>query len=455
MKIVIVGMGYVGIPIAALLANVKNFKVIGIQRRSNRSGWKIDHLNEGLSPIGGDEPGLSELIMKVVKTGSFKATDDFSTCKDADIILIAVQTPIDDKHTPRFESLKAVTSEIGKYMRKGVMIIIESTISPGTTEHIVKPILEQVSNLKAGGDFNLIFSPERVMAGRLIYNIVNMPRIIGGLTRECAKRGMEFYKNVVKADLYPTDCLTAEVSKLTENAYRDVNIAFSNEIALICESLGVNVHDVRRFVNALPFDPSDPAKNPYRMMHIPGAGVGGHCLPKDPWLLKFGLDKYGSFKVPSKLIEESRRVNDLMPNHMKALIEDALKERGVKMRNAKICMLGLAFLQNSDDTRNTPAKPLYDLLKSESLEVIVHDPYVTRYENIEIIDNLEDAVSGRDCIAVVTPHREYDEIQLDWLKEVLRTPIIVDGRNVFNPLKCIESGFTFRGVGIGLKRKYP
>ena len=449
MEIVVIGMGYTGIPVAALLANVKGFNVTGVQRKSKRSGWKIDYLNAGKCPIGGDEPGLAELIQKVVTKGSFRATDDMSVCKKADVILIDVQTPVDEDHEPKYDSLREVSRAVGRHMEKGAMIIVESTVAPGTTPYVIKPILEETSGMKAGVDFNLVYSYERVMVGRLLHNLVHMPRIVGGLTPECTQRGLDFYKNITQADVFATNCLTAEVSKVTENTYRDVNIAFANEVALICESLGVDIHEVRRFVNSLPNDPSDPEKNPYRMMHIPGAGVGGHCLPKDPWLLKYGLDTYGVFRFTPKILVESRRINDLMPQHMMNLVEDALHEKGTRLQDARVCILGLAFLKDSDDTRNTPALPLYDLLKDACREVVVHDPFVKESEGIVLTDDLENALRNKDCLVIATDHTEYSDIRLEWLKKILATLAIIDGRNVFSSKECEEAGFAYRGIGVG------
>jgi len=447
-EIVIVGMGYVGIPVAALFADVKGMNVTGVQRRSKRSGWKIDALNEGRNPIEGDEPELEELVKRVVEKGSFTATDDISVYGKADAILIAVQTPVDENHTPRYESLRQVSEDIGRHMKKGALIVLESTVAPGTTNYVVKPILEEHSGMKAGEDFNLVFSYERVMLGRLIHNLTKLDRIVGGLTPECTRRGVELYAHIVEAQLHETDSLTAEVAKVTENTYRDVNIAFANEVALICESLGVDVHEVRRYVNSLPNIPGDPEKNPLRMMHIPGAGVGGHCLPKDPWLLKYGLDAYGEFKFEPRVIIESRRINDSMPSHMVELIEEALAEKGVELKEAKVTILGVAFLPNSDDTRNTPSYPLYGLLKEQCAEIRVHDPYVKEYEEMDILNDLETAVEGSDVIALVNRHDEYKRMSLDWLGEKMRTPVMVDGRNTFRKEDCLEAGFTFRGVGM-------
>ncbi len=447
--IVVIGMGYVGIPAAALFADVDRITVTGIQRRSKRSGWKIDYLNKGKCPIGGDEPGLPELIEKVVKNEKFKVTDEISVCRDADAILIDVQTPVEANHMPRYESLKSVCQQIGPFLKQNVLIVIESTVAPGTTEHIVKPILEKHSGKTAGKEFFLVFSYERVMVGRLLHNLTNLPRIVGGIDEKSTELGMELYKMIVKSDLYPSNVLTAEIAKVVENTYRDVNIAFSNEVALICESLGANVYEVRNLVNTLPNDPSNPATNPVRNMHIPGAGVGGHCLPKDPWLLKYGLDNYGKTKFIPNIIVGSREMNDFMPKHMVDLLVRGLTEVGVGIKNTRICILGLAFIANSDDTRNTPAIPIYDLLKDHEASAIIHDSYVKEFNGIEFTNDLNEAIKDADAIMIVTGHKQYYNINLSDLKSAMRHNIIIDGRNVFDAKNCRELGFIYYGVGKG------
>ena len=445
-KIVVVGMGYVGIPAAALFADVEGFTVIGIQRRSKRSGWKIDWLNQGKNPIGGDEPGLSELIERVAKKKTFRVTEDFSECADADTILIDVQTPTDEKGIPHYESLKEVSKEVGKQMKKGVMVVIESTVAPGTTEHMVKPILEQESSLVAGKNFSLVFSYERVMVGRLIKNIVHLPRIVGGIDEESTHRGVELYKHIVKEKIYPANTLTAEVAKVVENTYRDVNIAFANEVALMCESLGVDVFKVRELVNTLPNDPSNPSTNPVRNMHFPGAGVGGHCLPKDPWLFKYGVDTYGKFKVEPHVIVASRKLNMHMPMHMIDLLEEGLNEAGIKLKDAKVTILGVAFLENSDDTRNTPSKALYEELKKKHAKPMLHDPYVREFEK-PFTKDLNEAVKDSDAIMLITKHKEYFNLDLNQIKNKMHTLVFIDGRNVYNKEKCEKLGFIYKGVG--------
>ena len=445
-KIVVIGMGYVGIPAATLFADVGGFNVVGIQRRSKRSGWKIDWLNNGKNPIGGEEPGLSELIETVVKKGSFRVTDDFSECSDAEAILIDVQTPTDEDGIPHYESLKEVSMQVGRYMKRDALVVIESTVAPGTTENVVRPILEQESKLKAGKDFSLAFSYERVMVGRLLHNIINYPRIVGGLNADSTKRAIDLYKNIVNAQLLPTDILTAEVAKVVENTYRDVNIAFANEMALMCESLGVDVFRVRELVNTLPNDPSNPSANPIRNMHFPGAGVGGHCLPKDPWLLKYGVDAYGKFKVDPHIIIKSRELNLWMPTHMVSLVEEGLTEAGQKLEGAKIAILGVAFMENSDDARNTPSQPLYELLTKKGAKPVLHDPYVRDFD-LPFTTDLNEAIEGADAVVIVTRHNEYLNLDLSLVIHKMRTPVLVDGRDVYKKEECEKLGFIYRGVG--------
>lgn len=451
-KIVVVGMGYVGIPVAALFADVQVFNVVGVQRRSKRSGWKIDWLNQGKNPIGGDEPGLSEFIERVVKKGAFKVVDDVAVCKDAEAILIAVQTPTDGDRAPKYESLREVCEGIGKHMGSGTLIVIESTVSPGTTDNIVKPILEKTSGMKAGKDFFLAFCPERVMVGRLIRNLVELPKIVGGIDKESTKRASELYGHIVKGKLCLTDALTAELAKLVENTYRDVNIAFSNEVALICESLGVDAYEVRELVNMLPNDPTNPMSNPVRNMHYPGGGVGGHCLPKDPWLLKYGLDTYGKFRFLPKIIVASRELNDSMPAHVVDLVEDALAEHSRNLKGAKVAILGVAFLENSDDTRNTPSATLYAELKKRGANPVLHDPIVREFD-LPFTNDLNEVLNGADAVILSTKHREYLKLDLRELRSRLATPVLVDGRNAFSWEAANKAGLTYRGVGKGRREK--
>ena len=438
-NIVVIGMGYVGIPCAVLLADVPGHKVIGVQRRSGRSGWKIDVLNRGESPFEGDEPGLAELIARVVEKGTFRVTDDISVCQDADGILIDVQTPTDSRRVPQYRSLREVSASVGKYMQKGALVGLESTVAPGTTQNIVQPILEETSGLKAGQDFYLAFSYERVMPGKLLEYLVDFPRVVGGIDAQSTELAVELYRTIVKQEITATDVLTAELAKTVENAYRDVNIAFANEMALVCESLGVDVYEMRELINA----------RPDRHMHIPGAGVGGHCLPKDTWLLRFGVKEYGSRDVDTAMITRARRINDAMPAQMARLVEEALAEAGKEVKGSRVAVLGIAYLEDSDDVRNTPAQPLINTLRARGAWVMAHDPFVWGYEGEELTRDLDEALRGADCLALVTKHRMYFGLDLEHVKGLMRAPIIVDGRNVFSAQSCRETGFIYRGIGKG------
>jgi UDP-N-acetyl-D-mannosaminuronic acid dehydrogenase len=289
------------------------------------------------------------------------------------------------------------------------------------------------------------------MVGRLIKNIVELPRVVGGIDEESTKRAMELYKHIVRAKLYPTDALTAEVAKVVENTYRDVNIAFANEMALVCESLGVDVYKVRVLVNALPNDPTNPLSNPVRNMHYPGGGVGGHCLPKDPWLLKYGLDTYGKFRFLPKIIVDSRELNNAMPSHVVDLVEDALGEHGKKLKDAKVAILGVAFLENSDDTRNTPSATLYNELKKRGAKPVLHDPIVRDFD-LPFTSNLDEALTGADAAILSTKHREYTKLDLKKLRTKLATPVLIDGRNAFTAEAANDAGLTYRGVGKGRRK---
>jgi UDP-N-acetyl-D-mannosaminuronic acid dehydrogenase len=451
-KIAVIGMGYVGIPAAVLLANAGH-DVTGVQRRSKRSGWKIDWLNQGRCPIGGNEPELPEMLNKVIKDGKFRVSDSYSVVKDVDIILIDVQTPTDEQHIPQYESLREVSHQIGRLLHPGQIVIIESTVAPGTTEYLVKPILEDESGLKAGlpHGFGLCFSYERVMVGRLIHNIREYPKIVGGIDQESTQAGVETYQSIVRGGVYGTNPMTAEVSKTVENAYRDVQIAFANEVALLCESLGIDVYKVRKFVNGLPNDMSVPHANPVRNMHFPGAGVGGHCLPKDTWLLMHGFNEYSGVKntYPSSILADARYLNDWMPVHMVDLLESALAEAGKELKGALIGVLGYAFLENSDDPRNTPTTTLLRELDRRGAKYKTHDPFVKEDEGYIIEQDLDKSLMGCDAVVLMTKHDEYKSISPEYLKGLLRTQVVIDGRNLFDPAKFIREGFVFRGVGKG------
>lgn len=450
--VAVIGMGYVGIPAAVMLADA-GFDVTGIQRRSARSGWKIDCLNQGKCPIGGNEPELPEMIKRVVDAGRFRVTDDYAALKHSRIILLDIQTPTNADHVPEYESLSEACRQVGRYLSPGKLVIIESTVAPGTTRNLVEPILLRESKLQAGlpEGFGLCFSYERVMVGRLIHNIREYPKIVGGIDEESARIAAEMYGAIVRGGVHCTDIITAEISKTVENAYRDVQIGFANEVALLCESLGADVNEVRKFVNGLPNDPSAPHANPVRNMHFPGAGVGGHCLPKDSWLLLYGSDTYAPIQqsCPVSVLKDARNINDWMPVHMAGLVEDALKEIGKPLKGAQVGVLGYAFLENSDDARNTPTLCLVEELERRGAACRIHDPYVKRDGVRPIEGDLQAVLRGCDAVVLMTKHDDYAAITPDSLASLVGAKVLVDGRGLFDAKKFLAAGFTYRGIGRG------
>ena len=425
-QVVVLGLGYVGLPVACLFAEV-GFPVVGIRRSRD----KVDMINRGECPIEGKEPGLAELLRQVIATGRFRATTDYAPCREAQVVLVAVETPVNkETHRPVYKALRGALTDLGHHLSPGTLVIIESTIAPGTMSGVVQPLLEETSGLRVNDDFYLVNCPERVMPGKLLANIRGCHRVVGGMSPEAADLAVRFYRHVVQADLDPVDCLTAELVKTMENAYRDVQIAFANEMALLCEGMGADVWQVRELVN----------KAPYRDMHLPGAGVGGHCIPKDPWLLIANAGE----RFKPRLIPTARAINDGMPLHMADLTVEALREAGVDIAGAKVAVLGYAYLENSDDTRNSPSEVLVTRLRELGAEVVVHDPWVPEYQG-----DLEECVRGCDAVVVMVAHDEYRAVDLNVLGEQAARSILIDGRNVFSVEQAQAAGWIYRGVGQG------
>ncbi len=422
----VVGLGYVGLPVACKFAEA-GFRVIGVDIKAER----VAQINAGENPIEGREPGLADLLKQVAKSDQFNATLDYADISEADVILISVETPVGKDHEPNFDALGAASTSTGRSMKEGTLVIVESTVAPGTMDGVVMPLLEEASGSMLNAGFFLGHCPERVMPGRLLANIEKMPRVCGGSSPETAETMMALYKIIVRGDLDPTDCLTAELVKTTENAYRDVNIGFANEVALICEAVGGDVRQVKDLVN----------KVPYRQMLDAGAGVGGHCIPKDPWLLAYGASDE---KAPLRIIPAARAINDFMPLHMVALLQDAMESAGKDVSGSRILVMGYSYLQDSDDTRNSPSAVLVPRLQELGADVVIHDPYVPEYQS-----DLWNVATEIDAVIIMVRHSQYLEIDLAKLKSSMTAPVLVDGRAVFDAEKAEALGFEYRGVGQG------
>jgi len=426
--IAVVGLGYVGTPLAAKLASV-GFNVIGYDLDER----KVEAINAGKSPLKGREPRLAPMISKAVAAGRLKATTDPRGIRKAEFVTINVQTPF-DTHAgkPDYRALESAVATVGSHLKKGAVVVVESTVAPGTTLRVVLPLLEDASAGKAGKRFHLAHCPERVTPGRLLANLEEYDRLVGATDEVAAKACVEVYRKVTRGDVDITDPTTAEVVKTVENAYRDVQIAFANEIALASEAIGVDVQEVRRLVNKVPF----------RDMHVPGAGVGGHCLPKDGLLFAYGVPD----KRVTSMVRLARQINDAMPAHMADLVDRAAATHGGD-RASRVVLLGYAFLPDSDDTRNTPAEPLLRRLEAKGYEVRVHDPEAELPGGTTRQKDLIEGCRWADIVVVVTAHSEYTRGAARIAKALRAGACVVDGRGLFGEGTRLPKGRRLFGVG--------
>jgi UDP-N-acetyl-D-mannosaminuronic acid dehydrogenase len=415
----VIGLGYVGLPAACVIAEA-GFNVTGIDTDAKR----VEMINSGQSPIEGDEPGLASLLTRVIDSKRLRASTSHKDLAKADIVLICVDTPVEADHKPRFGALKSACQSLGAVLKKGALVIVESTVAPGTIDTIVRPALESATGGIAGERFHLGHCPERVMPGKLLRNMRTMNRVCGGSSPEVADAMVALYSTYVEGDLDPTDCLTAELVKTAENAYRDVSIAFANQLAVICEVVGGDVWRVRELVN----------KVPGRYVLLPGGGVGGHCIPKDSWLLATPLGA----AAEESLLGIARLVNDSMPAHVADLVGELAEPK------SKVAVLGYAYLENSDDTRNSPSAALKAVLEERGYEVSVHDPFVHQYAG-----DVMQALRGADCAVVMVAHSAYRELDLGLAAEEMRRAQMVDARALFKAEALKAAGFKSRTIGVG------
>lgn len=398
-KICVLGLGYIGLPTALLFANNGN-EVVGV----DVSERVVATLQQGKMHF--EEQGFQELLDSAMQQGTFRAS---TQVEDADVFLVAVPTPFDTEF--RMADLKYVLSAcemIVPNLKKGNLVIIESTIPPKTCEKRVRMILER-SGLKASQDFYISHCPERAIPGNTLHEMVNNDRVIGGLDEKATEMTRDLYSCFVKGNLYLTTSTTAEMIKLMENTYRDVNIALANELSMLAEDYAVNIWDAIEIAN----------KHPRVNIHKPGPGVGGHCIAIDPWFLTENANN-------SSLITLARNINDSMPIH----VLKKVKEMVNGIENPVITVFGVAYKGDIADTRATPALKFIKLAEKEGFTIKIYDPFVKEFEYP--ILSLEEAVEGSDCIVVLTDHSEFREMNISVLEKRMRSKNLVDMRNIVN-----------------------
>jgi len=414
-KIGILGMGYVGMPLAVVFAEA-GFNVLGIDPDQR----KVDTFNKGVSYIQ-DVP--TETVTRLHKAGKLNMTADFAALKDMDAVSICVPTPLRQTGDPDMSFIISATEQLAKYVHKGMVIVLESTTYPGTTRELALPMLTEKSGLKVGEDIFICFSPERVDPGREDWTTLNTPKVMGGITKACSEVATAWYAGAIKTVVPVSSAEAAEMSKLLENTFRMINIGLVNELAIMCERLGVDVWEVIDAAGTKPFG---------FMKFTPGPGLGGHCIPIDPLYLSW---KMREFNYNARFIELASEINTNMPRYVVSRVLEAMNDRGKPLKGSRVLVLGVAYKPDIDDVRESPALDVIALLRKKGALVDYHDPYIPQIHHehdgwkMESIKDLMPAVRAADAVVVITNHKAYD------YKAILESAaFIFDSRNALGKL---------------------
>jgi UDP-N-acetyl-D-glucosamine dehydrogenase len=405
-KVGVIGLGYVGLPLAIEFANA-GFSVTGVDVDSS----KVDELRSGRSYVQ-DVP--TDLVRQHVDSGRLRATTDFSTIRELDTVKIAVPTPLRKTKDPDMSYIVAATEQVAQYVHPSMLVILESTTYPGTTEELVLPILEK-SGLKVGEDFFLCFSPERVDPGNPQYQTRNIPKVVGGITPACTEMGALFYSQALDHVVPVSSTSVAEMVKLLENTFRMINIGLANEMAMMCGRMGINVWEVIDAAATKPFG---------FMPFYPGPGLGGHCIPIDPFYLSWKTKQAG---IEARFIELAGYINGQMPLFVVGKVQQALNQVRKPVNGSHIHVLGVAYKRDIDDVRESPALDIMHLLEKRGAVVTYSDPYVPRVKldgQQWSAQDFTDSIEHSDCVVIVTDHKLFDYELL-----VERAALIVDTRN--------------------------
>ena len=408
-RIAVIGLGYVGLPLALAFAK-QGFQVTGIDIDPR----KVDAIQQGQSYIA-DIP--SSDLARWVEAGHLRATTDYGELDAMDVALICVPTPLNKTRDPDVRYLIAAGESIARHLHPGMLVVLESTTYPGTTEELLLPMLEQEGTYRVGHDFFLAFSPERIDPGRTDWTVENTPKVVGGVTPACLDVATALYEEAIERVVPVSSPAAAEMTKLLENTFRAVNIALVNEVALMCDKLGLDVWEI---IEAA-------ATKPYGFMKFtPGPGVGGHCIPLDPHYLSWKLK---TLNYNARFIQLAGEINSDMPRYWVEKVQDALNEVEKPVKNSRILVLGVAYKRDIDDVRESPALDIIALLKEKGADVRYHDPHVPEfaYNGLQLtrVEDLDQALAAADCVVIATDHSAYD-----WPAIARQARLIVDTRHV-------------------------
>lgn len=433
----VVGLGWMGLPIACLYADA-GARVIGADMNPDVVG----RVSKGDSP--NTEPGLSPLLKKTVKAGKLSVTTGTEEAvANSDVIFIIVPTMIDRQKRADYSAVEDVCVSIGKGIKNGALVVFSSTCGPGVTERVVKGTIEKYSGMIAGQGFGLAYSPIRAMGGRALQDMQTYPKIVGAVDKRSLEAACAVLSVVVKGELVRVrDIKTAELSKLYETIYRDVNIALANEFALLCEEFGVDYAETARAANS----------QPYSHLHSTGVGVGGHCLPVYPYLLAteaYALDSR------LRLVLDARKINDLMPAHTARLTSAGLRACGKSIKRAKVVVLGVSYRPNVKETRFSPSLDLISILKKRGARVTVFDPLFNASEmesmGLSSEPNLRRVIEKADCVILTVAHDDFKDMDtIELAAHMSKQGLVVDCTGILDPASVEKSGLIYRGIGRGL-----
>ncbi|AXI31974.1 nucleotide sugar dehydrogenase [Priestia aryabhattai] len=411
-KLCVVGLGYIGLPTAVMFAN-HGLYVHGVDVNEKA----VELIKNKQLHI--EENGLQERLESAVDNGHFTVG---TTAEEADIFIIAVPSPINEDKTANLNYVREATKSIVPYVRKGNLVILESTVPPRTVEDVMLPVLRE-TGLELGSELFVSHSPERVIPGKVFEELVNNDRIVGGINEESSRLTVELYKTFVKGNIHVTDATTAEMVKVIENTYRDVNIAFANELAKISEKIGVNAWEAIKLANY----------HPRVNIHLPGPGVGGHCIAVDPWFLTELQPEL------AKIISLSRHTNDSMPEYTALKTKSLLDEKGI--RHGRVAVLGLAFKGNIDDMRESPSTDVLHHLEKLGVDYTAFDPHIKENKIERQTQSLDEAVAHADVILILTDHNEFKQLLPSAVENHMRTKIIFDTKNCIQRDQWKAAGF--------------
>jgi UDP-N-acetyl-D-glucosamine dehydrogenase len=416
-KVSIVGLGYVGLPLA-LLAARKGFDVIGIDPVAE----KVEKINARIDPLN------DEFVAKYLADTSMTATTDFSVVAESSIVIICVPTPVKEDYQPNLQPLIDAITSVSNFLAPDTTVIIESTVNPGVCDEVVIPLLEMETGLKINEDFFVSHCPERINPGDKTWNVDNIPRVVGSSGKEGLVRTTAFYKAILDADVKEMATIKeAEACKVVENSFRDINIAFVNELAMSFTKLGINVKNVIEGAATKPFA---------FMPHFPSVGVGGHCIPVDPYYL---IEYARTSGFEHKFLSLARSINNAMPEFTVDQLEEGMKEVGETLDGARVALLGLAYKPNVSDDRESPSYVVKEVLEKRGAHVISFDPYVMAKSDVQSID---EAVKDVDAIILAVNHQDF----LDYDYSNSSAKVFVDGRNACDRNK-LSKIFVYRGIG--------